>query len=128
MLLNRDQRGWAIFTSVATVLLALLFAAKYYPDSLPFKVELPPWLGMGPGAGRKIGATPVGLSYGIAAFLIFLFAAALSFRKKVPLWRLGSAKFWLRAHVWLTILTLPLVFMHADFKTGSPITFWLLML
>lgn len=128
MLLNRDQKGWAIFTLIATILLGLLFTAKYYPSALPFRIELPAWLGPGPGAGRKIGATPVGLSYGILAFLIFLFAAALAFRKKVPLWRLGSARFWLRAHVWLTILTFPLVFMHADFKAGAPITFWLLIL
>ena len=38
---------------------------------------------------------------------------------------------WLRAHIWLTILTLPLVFMHAAFRFGSLMTsglMWLYLL
>lgn len=128
MLIDRTHRGWAFFTVVATVLLALLFIARYYPALLPFPIDLPPWLGSGAGVGSKPGATPVGLSYGAAAFLIFLFAAALGLRKKVPLWRLGSAKFWLKGHIWLTILSIPLIIMHADFRAGAPITFWLLVI
>jgi hypothetical protein len=54
--------------------------------------------------------------------LIFLFAAALGVRKKKRLWRIGRVELWLRAHVWFTIFTIPLVLLHSGFAMGSPQT------
>jgi hypothetical protein len=77
---------------------------------------------------NTIGAKPLGLIFGTVAFLIFLFASALGVRKKKRLWRIGNVQSWLRAHIWLTILTVPLVLFHCGFKLGgmhTSILFWL---
>lgn len=64
----------------------------------------------------------MGLAFGVAAFLIFLFAAALGGRKKKRLLPIGSVQTWVKAHIWLTILTVPLVLFHCGFRLGGPHT------
>jgi hypothetical protein len=49
-------------------------------------------------------------------------------RKKIPLWRVGTVQRWLRAHIWLTILTIPLILMHSGFRLGGPMTTFLMVL
>lgn len=49
-------------------------------------------------------------------------------RKKRRLWRIGNVQLWLKAHIWLTILTIPLVLFHCGFRLGgthTSILFWL---
>ena len=65
------------------------------------------------------GNSPLGLFYGSVSYAIFIFAVLLNTRKKFPVARFGRVQTWLRAHIWLTILTLPLVFMHAAFRFGG---------
>src|SRR5205085_8512305 len=52
----------------------------------------------------------------------FVFAALLGVRKKIVLWRIGTVQRWLRAHIWLTLLTIPLVILHSGFRLGGPMT------
>ncbi len=59
------------------------------------------------------GSSRSGFVYGIIGGLIIVFELLLWPRKRVRSWRLGSAQTWLRAHVWLGLLALPLVVMHA---------------
>ncbi|MFM8497838.1 MAG: hypothetical protein ACKOEM_20290 [Planctomycetia bacterium] len=59
------------------------------------------------------GSSRVGLTCGIAGGAIILFELLLWPRKRVRSWRLGSAQSWLRAHVWLGLLAVPLVLLHA---------------
>ena len=66
--------------------------------------------------------------YGAISFCIFVFAALLSLRKKIPLWRIGTVQRWLRAHIWLTLLTIPLVMLHSGFRFGGPMTTLLMLL
>jgi hypothetical protein len=78
-----------------------------------------------------MGGTPLGLGFGIAGFAFMIFAALLGARKKVPVWRLGRAQTWMRGHLWLGLLTLPLILFHADFHSGGPLTtvlLWLLVI
>jgi hypothetical protein len=49
-------------------------------------------------------------------------------RKKIPLWRVGTVQRWLRAHIWLTLLTIPLVILHSGFRLGGPMTTLLMAL
>jgi hypothetical protein len=49
-------------------------------------------------------------------------------RKKIPLWRVGTVQRWLRAHIWLTLLTIPLVILHSGFRFGGPMTTLLMAL
>jgi hypothetical protein len=72
--------------------------------------------------GRKVGSTPLGLIFGSLSFAIFIFGVLLSLRKKLVLWPIGSVQSWLRAHIWLTLLTIPLVLLHSGFRLGSAMT------
>ena len=128
MVLNRSHIPWFLFTLVATLAVAAGYYARFYPESMPFHLGIPSWLN-DPGAKRNtFGGTRLGLLYGVAAFLIFLFAAALGARKKKPLLPIGNVKTWLRAHIWLTILTIPLVGFHCGWNWGSPQTSWVVFL
>jgi len=57
-----------------------------------------------------------------------VFAGLLAARKKVPVWRLGRAQSWMRGHLWLGLLSLPIIFFHAGFKLGGPLTSVLMVL
>lgn len=79
------------------------------------------------------GGSWPGLVLGIAAAAICLFEFALVFRK-TGLFRarrtllgipLGSARFWMTAHLWLGLLVVPLVALHAGFRFGGTLS-WLL--
>jgi histone H1/5 len=50
---------------------------------------------------------------------MMLFAGLLAARKKVSFWRLGSAKFWLKSHLWLGTLSFPMIMFHAGFELGG---------
>src|SRR5258707_8752434 len=58
------------------------------------------------------GGSFLGLVFGIVGFAFMLFAAALGARKRVPTWRLGRAQAWMRGHLWLGFLALPLILFH----------------
>jgi len=57
-----------------------------------------------------------------------VFAGLLAGRKKVPVWRLGRAQTWMRGHLWLGLLSLPIIFFHAGFRFGGPLTSVLMVL
>ncbi len=65
------------------------------------------------------GGTVMGLIYGIVGTAFMIFAGLLAARKRVPHWRLGSAQFWLRGHLWLGFLSMPLILYHAGFGWGG---------
>src|SRR3979490_3044856 len=71
-----------------------------------------------PPSGAPMGGTAVGLTFGIAGFTFMIFAALLGARKKVPVWRVGSAQTWMRGHLWLGLLSLPLIVFHSGFRYG----------
>lgn len=57
-----------------------------------------------------------------------VFSGLLAARKKVPVWRLGRAQSWMRGHLWLGLLSLPIIFYHAGFRFGGPLTSVLMVL
>jgi hypothetical protein len=59
---------------------------------------------------------------------IFVFAALLGVRKKLPFLPVGNVQRWLRGHIWLTLLTIPLILLHSGFRLGSPMTTTLMVL
>ena len=68
------------------------------------------------------GGSAIGLTFGIVGSAFMVFAGLLAGRKKVPVWRLGRAQSWMRGHLWLGLLSLPIIFFHAGFKFGGPLT------
>jgi hypothetical protein len=79
---------------------------------------------------RPSGGSVVGLFFGIVGFGFMIFAALLGARKRVPVWRLGRAQAWMRGHLWLGLLSLPMILFHGGFRFGGTMTqvlMWLLI-
>ena len=125
---NRAHVPWFLFVVVATVVAAWIYVGNFLPHRLPRNLGLPNALTQSPTGHRNPGGTPVGLVMGSIAFAIFIFAGLFGVRKKLLRWNIGSVQSWMRAHIWLTILTIPLVILHSGFRLGGPMTILLLVL
>ncbi len=122
MIIDRQHLSWAVFVILATVLAVIGYAANFHPDWLPFQLRLPAFFGPTPPLRGRVGSSPLGLIFGVCAALIFVFAAMLGARRKKPAWRVGRVQIWLKAHIWLSVLTIPLVLLHSGFSLGGPMT------
>jgi hypothetical protein len=67
-------------------------------------------------------SSPLGVLLGFVAGAIVLFEMALLPRKWLRGKRLGAVKVWMRWHVWLGLVCLPVVLVHAGFGSGGPLT------
>src|SRR5437588_2321115 len=121
-IVNRVHLPWFLFVLAATFFVVWLYVGNFSPQSLPTALRLPNSLVQKPSEYRNAGGTPLGLIFGTVALSIFIFAALLGVRKKLVLWRVGTVQRWLRAHIWLTLLTIPLVILHSGFRLGGPMT------
>jgi hypothetical protein len=74
------------------------------------------------------GSSPIGLLLGVLGSLLMLFEFFLWPRKKVRAWRIGSAQVWMRAHIWLGLLTVPFIVLHSGFRLGGPLSSALMIL
>ncbi|HUE41459.1 MAG TPA: hypothetical protein VMO75_05985 [Chthoniobacterales bacterium] len=127
-IVNRAHLPWLIFVVVATLFAIWLYVGNFAPQHLPSELHLPDSLLQKPSESHRVGGTPLGLIFGSIALGIFVFAALLGVRKKVVLWRIGTVQRWLRAHIWLTLLTIPLVILHSGFRLGGPMTTLIIVL
>ena len=105
MLIDQTHRKWI----VATLLILSVSTALY----IPYHLFWP--------NGPSGGSWP-GLTYGIVGSALMLFAGALSVRKKWRIWRIGQAQTWMRGHLWLGLISLPLILFHAGFAFGGALT------
>jgi len=105
MLLDRSHRGWAIFSIL--VLAAAAVAYVLFARTTP---------------GGAVGGDFWGLVFGITGTAFILFAALLGVRKKRPHARWGRASTWLKGHLWLGALSLPLILFHGGFRFGGTFT------
>ena len=74
------------------------------------------------------GGSAIGLAFGIIGSAFMIFAGLLAGRKKVAVWRLGRAQTWMRGHLWLGALSLPMIVFHAGFHFGGTLTTVLMVL
>ena len=125
---NRAHFLWFLFVVLATTAACWVYIGNFHPAHLPSGLGLPSSFVQEPSEHRSIGGTPVGLIFGAIAFAIFIFGALLSLRKRVVLWPIGTVQSWMRAHIWLTLLTVPLVLLHSGFRFGGPMTILLMVL
>src|SRR5215207_8910041 len=101
---------------------------EFHPGRMPLAIRLPASLHRDvQETGLSVGGTPLGLFYGGTAAAIFVFAALLGIRRKRPTLKVGRLQVWLKGHIWLTVLTIPLVLLHCGFSSGSPMTKWFLV-
>ena len=68
------------------------------------------------------GRTGIGLTYGSIGSAFMLFAGLMGARKNVPTWRVGRAQAWMRGHLWLGLLSFPLILFHSGFHFGVGLT------
>lgn len=74
---------------------------------------------------------PLGVGLGVFGGLIVLFEMLIAPRKWLRGWRLGATRAWMRWHVWLGLLCLPVIVIHSGFAFGgllSSITMWLFLI
>lgn len=111
MLIDRSHRPWI----VASVLILLVSTAVYVPYARS-------------ALNGPSGGTWEGLAFGIVGFAFMVFAGLLGLRRKVPTWRVGRGTVWMRAHIWLGLLSFPLILFHGGFGFGGPLTLVLMIL
>jgi hypothetical protein len=102
VLLDRTHRTWALIS--AAIMAVATVSYVIYAESTP----------KGPSGGSLMG-----LIYGAVGSLMMIYAGLLGGRKQFPFWRLGSAQFWLRGHIWFGTLSFPLILFHAGFGFGG---------
>ena len=105
MRIDRTHEPWAIATAGA-------FAVSFIGYSIYAQNSVD-----GPRGGSVMG-----LIFGSVGFGLMLFATLLSLRKKFPVWRVGRAQTWMRGHLWLGLLSYPIILLHAGFSWGGPLT------
>ena len=115
MLIDRRNiarhRPWIAFLLVATAAMSVWYFAS--------SRGVPVWPG---------GGSPPGFTFGIAGGLLILFEFALWGRKKVRSWRIGRVQDWMVAHIWLGLLTVPLLIYHSGFRWGGSLSTVLMVL
>ncbi len=109
MIIGRRQQNWIFATCAA----ALASTALY----LAYALNAP----NGPRGGSLTG-----LLFGFAGTGIIIFECLLSLRKKYPASPIGRVHTWLKAHVWLGLLSFLLILFHAGFDWGQGLAAWLM--
>lgn len=118
MLINDPKnRGWAIFVTIVTILALLWFSV----ESLQ-------------AAGRLPGRNPARFWLGVAGGLLCMSEMLIWPRKGLlrrwgQTFRLGRTQDWMRAHLWLGVLSIPLLVLHAGiFPWGGSLATVLMLL
>src|SRR5277367_1746447 len=112
--MDETQRGWVVASIAIVVASTVVYVIYALTD---------------PKGPR--GASTMGIIFGIIGFAFMIFAALLGARKRVPVWRLGRAQAWMRGHLWLGLLSLPMILFHGGFRFGGTMTqvlMWLLII
>lgn len=111
MVIDRTHRDWAIWSGIAcAVAIVFYWVTTRGPQLKPY------------------GGTWPGIFLGIAAMALMIFAALLGLRKRFLGLRIGRLHKWMRGHLWLGLLTVPMVLLHAGFLAGGALTSVLLVL
>jgi hypothetical protein len=109
--IDRTHKGWLV-ASIAIFGVSLLLYGLYRV----------------PAAKGSMGGTAMGLWFGSVGFAFMIFAGLLGARKRVPVYRFGRAQTWMRGHLWLGLLSLPLILFHSGLRYGHGLTALLMTL
>lgn len=107
----RSHRAWIVIVAMATLGATLWYAVA----SLT--------------ASRLLGGGSLpGFSFGVIGGLICLFEFLIWPRKKLRAWRIGRVQTWMKAHIWLGLLSLPILVLHSGFRLGGSLSTVLMVL
>jgi hypothetical protein len=109
--IDRTHNRWLVASLVLLGLSLMLYGAYRVPS-----------------AKGSMGGSAAGLAFGSTGFAYMIFAALLGARKRVPVYRFGRAQTWMRGHLWLGLLSLPIILFHSGFRYGHGLTAWLMTL
>lgn len=112
MLIDRTHRPWLWGSLIGLVIATAIYI---------------PYDEMTMGGAR--GGTVIGIVYGAIGFAFMIFAGLLSLRKKFPVWRMGRTSTWMRGHLWLGLISYPIVLFHSGFSFGKgTLTWWMMVI
>ena len=101
----RDSRWWIVI-SLVTLLASTVWYFVYAARAVQ---------------GPSGGSLP-GLVFAVVGTVIIVFAWALTVRKWRRSARVGRAYTWLQGHVYLSLVSYPVILYHAGFRWGGPLT------
>jgi hypothetical protein len=110
MLIDRTHKPWLALFALLTLAATALYG--WYAAVWP---------------GGPAGRTWPGMIFGVVATALMIFAGLLTARKRTVRLRLGSLAWWLKAHIWLGLVTVPLVFFHTAFRWGGTLELTLMI-
>jgi hypothetical protein len=114
MIVDQTQRRWILACSGIGIASALAY--------IVYVLRAP---------NGPTGGSAMGLIFGFAGTGVIIFECLLSWRKKYPASPLGRVQTWLRAHVWLGLLSFLLILFHAGFRWGeglASLLMWLFLI
>ena len=110
MLINRGHAAWCV-TSLGLVAVATGLYVPYANSAVY----------------GATGNSITGLMFGITGTIAMIFAGLLAARKRIVSKRLGSISWWLKGHLWIGLVSVPLIFFHSGFRFGGlleQLTMW----
>ena len=102
MIVDRSHVPWALTTTCLTLVAFILY--WIYSQTEPNGASGGSWQGM---------------LFGVAGTGCMVYAGLLAWRKKIPKWQVGTARTWLRGHIWISLLSVPLILCHSGFRMGG---------
>ncbi len=114
MILDRTHRSWILGCGGVALVSSLVY--------MVYSMQAP---------NGPTGGSVIGLAFAFAGTAVIVFECLLSLRKKYPASPLGGVQTWLKAHVWLGLLSFLLILFHAGFHWGrgvAALIMWLFFL
>ena len=102
MIVDRSHVTWALTTTCLTLVAFILY-----------------WIYVRTEPNGASGGSWQGMLFGVAGTGCMVYAGLLAWRKKIPKWQVGSAQTWLRGHIWISLLSVPLILCHGGFRLGG---------
>jgi hypothetical protein len=109
VILNRKHIPWGLATVFITIVAGVLFGIYAFTEP------------NGPSGGSWQG-----MIFGVAGTVCMVYAGLFAGKKAAPKLPVGSAQTWLRGHIWIGFLSVPLILFHSGFRVGGLLEQWLL--